>query len=63
MQLLRSHMPLPERVVQEYFRSLGGKSHHKYAVNVLQYMQQEPPMNLLGLYFSKEKAQGGRPEF
>lgn len=64
MQLLCSHMSLPERVVQEYFRSLEGKSHHKYAVNMLQYMPQEPPLNLLGLCFSKENslAQGGRPE-
>lgn len=64
MHLLCSHMSLPERVVHEYFRSLGGKSHHKYAVNLLQYMPQEPPLNLLGLCFSKENslAQGGRAE-
>ena len=40
--------------MQEYFRSLGGKSHLKYAVNVLRYMPQEPPLNLLRLYISKE---------
>lgn len=49
-----SHLSLPERVVQEYFRSLGGKSHLKYAVNVLRYTPQEPPLNLLRLCVSKE---------
>lgn len=53
-----SHLSLPERVVQEYFRSLGGKSHLKYAVNVLQYMPQEPPLNLVRLYISKENKSG-----
>lgn len=37
----------------EYFRSLGGKSHLKYAVNV-RYMPREPPLNLLRLYITKE---------
>lgn len=49
-----SHLSLPERVVQEYFRSLGRKSRLKYAVNVLRYMPQEPPLNLLRLRISKE---------
>lgn len=40
--------------MQEYFRSLGGKSHLKYAVNVLGYMPQEPPLNLLRLCVSQE---------
>lgn len=59
-----SHLSLTDRLVQKYFRSLGGKSHLNYAVNVLQYMPQEPPLNLLRLYISKESslAQGGGPE-
>lgn len=40
--------------MQEYFRSLGRKSRLKYAVNVLRYMPQEPPLNLLRLCISKE---------
>jgi len=59
-----SHLSLTDRLVQKYFRSLGGKSHLKYAVNVLQYMPQELPLNLLRLCISKENslAQGDGPE-